>query len=162
MPADGRRRVPLGLFDAARASEAVVETHVSTLVFDGDLVHKRKKPVQFAFIDLSTPERREQLCHREVELNRRFSPDVYLGVEDVVDDAGRVVDHAVLMRRMPADRRLSTLVRGTATSPRACARGAGDGGLPRGAATSERSPRSRRRRRFATCGTGTCARSRRS
>jgi uncharacterized protein len=88
-----------------------METHVSTVVFDGDLVHKRKKPVRFAFVDLSTPEMREQICHREVELNRRFSPDVYLGVEDVVNDAGEVVDHAVLMRRMPADRRLAALVR---------------------------------------------------
>jgi aminoglycoside phosphotransferase family enzyme/predicted kinase len=88
----------------------IVETHVSTIVVDGDLVHKRKKPVRFAFVDLSTPERRAEVCRREVELNRRFSPDVYLGVEEVVDDAGRVVDHAVLMRRMPAERRLAALV----------------------------------------------------
>ena len=111
MPAPERRRVPLGLFDPARAGEAVVETHLSTVVFDGDLVHKRKKPVRFAFIDLSTRELREQVCQREVELNRRFCPDVYLGVEDIVDDDGRVVDHAVLMRRMPDDRRLARLVR---------------------------------------------------
>ena len=51
------------------------------------------------------------MCEREVELNRRFSPDVYLGVEEIIDDAGRVVDHAVLMRRMPAERRLATLAR---------------------------------------------------
>jgi aminoglycoside phosphotransferase family enzyme len=88
----------------------VVETHVSDLVFIGELVHKRKKPVRFAFVDLSTAAARERVCRREVELNRRFSPDVYLGVEDVVDDAGRVVDHAVLMRRMPAARRLASLV----------------------------------------------------
>ena len=44
-------------------------------------------------------------------MNRRFSPDVYLGVEEIVDEAGRVVDHAVLMRRMPAERRLATLAR---------------------------------------------------
>jgi hypothetical protein len=51
------------------------------------------------------------MCQREVELNRRFSPDVYLGVEEIIDDAGRVVDHAVLMRRMPTERRLTTLAR---------------------------------------------------
>jgi aminoglycoside phosphotransferase family enzyme/predicted kinase len=103
------QRVPDRLF-RPRSGAEIVETHVSTIVVDGELVHKRKKPVHFAFVDLSTPERREQMCHREVELNRRFCSDVYLGVEDVVDDAGRVVDHAVLMRRMPADRRLATLV----------------------------------------------------
>jgi uncharacterized protein len=102
-------QVPDRLFRPGQGVE-IVETHVSTIVLDGDLVHKRKKPVHFAFVDLSTPARREQMCHREMELNRRFCPDVYLDVEDVVDDAGRVVDHAVLMRRMPADRRLATLV----------------------------------------------------
>jgi aminoglycoside phosphotransferase family enzyme/predicted kinase len=99
------------VFDPGRPGGELVETHVSTLAFDGDLVHKRKKPVRFAFVDLSTTARREETCHREVALNRRFSPDVYLGVEDVVDDAGAVVDHAVLMRRMPVDRRLAALVR---------------------------------------------------
>jgi aminoglycoside phosphotransferase family enzyme/predicted kinase len=98
------------LFDRSRPGADVVETHLSVVVFDGDRVHKRKKPVRFAFVDLSTPQRREGVCHREVELNRRFSPDVYLGVEDVVNDSGDVVDHAVLMQRMPADRRLATLV----------------------------------------------------
>jgi aminoglycoside phosphotransferase family enzyme len=79
-------------------------------VFDGDLVHKRKKPVQFAFVDLSTRERREAVCRREVELNCRFSCDVFLGVEEVLDEAGQVGDHAVVMRRMPADRRLASLM----------------------------------------------------
>lgn len=39
-----------------------METHISSLVFEGDLVHKRKKPVRFAFIDLSTPKQRELMC----------------------------------------------------------------------------------------------------
>ncbi len=89
-----------------------VETHVSTLAFTPDgLVHKRKKHVRFAFVDQSTAELREALCHREVELNRQFSPDVYVDVEEIVDAGGLVVDHAVLMHRMPAERRLATLVR---------------------------------------------------
>jgi uncharacterized protein len=103
--------VALRSLDPTRAGVESVETHVSTIVFDGDLVHKIKKPVRFPFIDLSTRELREEVCCREVALNRRFSPDVYLGVEDVVDDAGQVVDHAVLMRRLPADRKLSVLLR---------------------------------------------------
>jgi uncharacterized protein len=105
------RQVADHVFDPARPAAEVVETHVSTIAFDGDVVHKRKKPVRFAFVDLSTPQRRAEVCRREVELNRRFSPDVYLGVEEVVDDAGRVIDHAVLMRRMPVERRLAALVR---------------------------------------------------
>jgi aminoglycoside phosphotransferase family enzyme len=104
------RRLAGRLLEAARSSPDTVETHVSTVVFDGELVHKLKKAVRFPFVDLSTAERRAEMCHREVALNRRFASDVYLGVEDVVDDVGTVIDHAVLMRRMPADRRLAVLV----------------------------------------------------
>ena len=55
-----------------------------------------------------------------MELNRRLAPDVYLGVSSVSGaelppwPAGRrrrPVEHLVVMRRMPDDRRLSTLVR---------------------------------------------------
>src|SRR5262249_4759735 len=39
-----------------------------------------------------------------------FAPDVYLGVSQLRDPAGQVIDHLVMMRRMPADRRMSALV----------------------------------------------------
>jgi aminoglycoside phosphotransferase family enzyme/predicted kinase len=91
---------------------AVTETHISVLTFLGDRVYKLKKPVRFDFLDFSTRERREHACQREVQLNRRLSPDVYLGVLDVVDRSGRRRDHLVEMVRMPPDRRLSTLVEG--------------------------------------------------
>jgi len=58
----------------------VVETHVSTLFFIGDRVYKLKKPVEMDFLDFSTLVARERACRREVELNRRLAPDVYLGV----------------------------------------------------------------------------------
>ena len=77
----------------------------------GDRAYKLKKPVALGFVDLTERVSRERLCHREVELNRRLAPDVYLGVADVVDADGRLCDHLVVMRRMPAGRRLSTLVR---------------------------------------------------
>jgi aminoglycoside phosphotransferase family enzyme/predicted kinase len=86
------------------------ETHVSTVFLIGDRAYKLKKPVRFPFVDLSTPERRGAVCRREVELNRRLAPDVYLGVADVVGPSGEVCDHLVVMRRMPEERRLSTLV----------------------------------------------------
>ncbi|TYB41045.1 gluconate kinase, partial [Actinomadura chibensis] len=90
---------------------AVTETHIGVVVFVGDRAYKLKKPVNLGFLDFSTRELRERACHREVELNRRFAPDVYLGVADVHAPDGQVCDHLVVMRRMPADRRLATLVR---------------------------------------------------
>jgi uncharacterized protein len=87
------------------------ETHISIVFLIGDRAVKLKKAVHFPFLDLSTRALREQACRREVELNRRLAPDVYLGVADIIGPDGEVCDHLVVMRRMPDDRRLSTLVR---------------------------------------------------
>jgi hypothetical protein len=89
---------------------AVAETHISVVFFVGDRAYKLKKPVAPGFLDFSTRELREAACHREVELNRRLAPDVYLGVADVVGPDGASCDHLVVMRRLPADRRLAALV----------------------------------------------------
>ena len=56
------------------------ETHISWVFLTGDYVYKIKKPVDFSFLDYSTLERRKDFCEREVALNRRLAPDVYLGV----------------------------------------------------------------------------------
>lgn len=110
MPADERPDPPLAGPDAA-----VAETHISIVFFVGDRAYKLKKPVRFPFADFRTREAREQACHREVELNRRLAPDVYLGVSDIHGVDGLPADHLVVMRRMPADRRLAHLVRTCAT-----------------------------------------------
>jgi aminoglycoside phosphotransferase family enzyme/predicted kinase len=89
---------------------AVVETHTAVVVFVGGRAYKLKKPVDLGFVDFSTVAARAAACRREVELNRRLAPDVYLGVADVVGPDGAVCDHLVVMRRMPADRRLSTCI----------------------------------------------------
>ena len=78
--------------------------------FAGDRVYKLKKPVSLGFLDFSTLEARTAACAREAELNRRFAPDVYLGVAEIRGPDGQVCDHLVVMRRMPAARRLSGLV----------------------------------------------------
>ena len=89
---------------------AVAETHSGVVFFVGDRAYKLKKAVDLTFLDFTTRERRRWACEREVELNRRVAPDVYLGVADVLDPSGEACDHLVVMRRMPEDRRLSTLV----------------------------------------------------
>jgi aminoglycoside phosphotransferase family enzyme/predicted kinase len=45
-----------------------------------------------------------------VELNRQFAPDVYLGVDAIGPEDGDPVDWAVVMRRLPDERRLSSLI----------------------------------------------------
>src|SRR4051794_33704185 len=95
---------------AAGAFASVRETHIGVVFLLGELAYKLKKPVRTAFLDFTTRERRLEVCLREVELNRRLAPDVYLGVSDVTGVDGRPCDHLVVMRRMPEDRRLATLL----------------------------------------------------
>lgn len=89
---------------------ACAETHTAAVYFAGDLAVKVKKPIAFDFIDLSSVDARRQACENEVALNRRLAPDVYLGVGSIRLD-GQIDEPTVLMRRLPADRRLSTLLR---------------------------------------------------
>jgi uncharacterized protein len=89
---------------------AVADTHISTVAFIGQRAYKLLKPVRNDFLDYSTTDARLEAIRAELELNRRLSPDVYLGTADVEED-GRVVDRILVMRRLPAERRLAELVR---------------------------------------------------
>jgi aminoglycoside phosphotransferase family enzyme/predicted kinase len=102
---DVTRRVP----DVPFAS--TLETHAAVVFLVGDRAYKLKKPVDLGFLDFSSEPKRRAVCQREVALNRRLAPDVYLGVADVTGADGTICDHLVVMRRMPAERRLSALVR---------------------------------------------------
>jgi aminoglycoside phosphotransferase family enzyme/predicted kinase len=95
----------------ADLAAGVAETHSAVVFFVGDRAYKLKKPVDLGFLDFRSLKARRDVCHREVELNRRLAPDVYLGVADVNGPKGEVCDHLIVMRRMPADRRLASLVR---------------------------------------------------
>jgi aminoglycoside phosphotransferase family enzyme/predicted kinase len=88
----------------------VRETHSAVVVLLGDRAYKVKKPVDLGFLDFRTRESRQLACHRELALNRRMAPDVYLGVADLVGPDGAPCDHVLVMRRMPDDRRLARLV----------------------------------------------------
>jgi len=82
------------------------ETHISLLLFFGDRVYKVKKPVKTGFLDFTGVGDRQRACEREVELNRRLAPDIYLGVAEVTL-GDEVVDHMVVMRRLSEASRLS-------------------------------------------------------
>ncbi len=84
------------------------ETHISWVFLAGDYAYKIKKPVKFSFLDFSTKEKRREACEEEVRLNRRLSPEIYLGVvplskkngQTVLGEEGGAVDYAVKMKRM--------------------------------------------------------------
>lgn len=88
---------------------AAAETHISALFFYGNRVLKVRKPVRYGFVDFRGLDQRRLDCEREVRLNRRLAPDVYLGTA-TVSVGGQPVEHAVVMRRLPAERNLEHLV----------------------------------------------------
>ena len=45
----------------------------------GSEAWKIKRAVRFPYMDFSTLEKRRAACAREVEINRRLAPDIYLG-----------------------------------------------------------------------------------
>ncbi len=89
---------------------AARETHSGAVILLGELAYKVKKPVRLDFLDFSERATRQRICEREVELNRRLAPDVYLGVGTLAAP-GEAAEPAVVMRRLPDERRLSHLVR---------------------------------------------------
>lgn len=91
----------------------VRETHCAGVVLVGERAFKFKKAVDLGFLDFRSPQARWRACRTEVELNRRFAPDVYLGVASLSLPDG-TEEPLVVMRRMPDDRRLASLVRGGA------------------------------------------------
>lgn len=91
---------------------AVRETHVGLVLLAGGFAYKVKKPVRTAFLDFSTAGRRRAVLRRELELNRRLAPDVYVTVAELSDpDDPAGAEPVLVMRRMPDERRLATLVR---------------------------------------------------
>jgi aminoglycoside phosphotransferase family enzyme/predicted kinase len=93
------------------AYAAVRETHSGVVFLVGDRAYKCKKPIDLGFLDFRSRESRRACCEREVELNRRLAPDVYLGVAELRDPGAGPGEPLVLMHRMPDARRLSTLLR---------------------------------------------------
>lgn len=85
---------------------SVVETHISVVFFDAARAYKLLKPLRTGFLDHQDRAARLAAVDRELELNRRLAPDVYLGTSDIVID-GEVDDRMLVMRRLPSERRLS-------------------------------------------------------
>jgi len=89
----------------------LIETHISLLFLTGSYVYKVKKPVDFGFLDFTTLEKRKYFCEQEVRLNRRLSPDIYLGVVKITRDGdrvsfdgrGEVEEYAVKMKQIPEE-----------------------------------------------------------
>lgn len=104
----------------------LIETHISWVLLGPTRVYKIRKPIRYAFLDFSTLERRKEDCEKELALNRRTSPEIYLRVVPILaedgdihlgEGSGELIDHAVEMVRLESHRQMNVLLRdGTVTS----------------------------------------------
>jgi len=95
-----------------------IQTHISWVFTASPFVFKVKKAVNFGFLDFSSLEKRRHFCQREVELNRRLCPEVYLGVVPIYrtgsdfsfEAEGEIAEYSVKMRELPGGWFLSELL----------------------------------------------------
>src|SRR4030042_980132 len=104
----------------------LIETHISLLFLTGNYVYKIKKAVDFGFLDFTTLEKRRHFCEQELNLNRRLSPEIYLGVTKITFDGNRialegedrVVEYAVRMRQVPEEFLMDKLLERNRVTPK--------------------------------------------
>ena len=91
------------------AEVRAIQTHISWVFIAPPLVFKVKKPVNLGFLDFSTLEKRHYFCQREIELNRRLCPEIYLDAVPICETTsgfsfnseGEIVEYAVKMKELP-------------------------------------------------------------
>lgn len=84
----------------------LLTTHISWLLLTAEHAYKFKRPLRLPFVDYSTPKARWECCRRELQLNRRYAPQLYLEVERL----GPTNEPAVVMRRFGDSQRADHLV----------------------------------------------------
>ncbi|MGK7394943.1 MAG: hypothetical protein ACNS62_10235 [Candidatus Cyclobacteriaceae bacterium M3_2C_046] len=99
------------------------ETHISWIIFTREEVLKIKKPVKLSFLDYSSPEKRLFYCQKELELNKRTAPDLYLGISAIIAPSAeklalapdtpkeKALDYAVVMNKVPDEKRMDKLLK---------------------------------------------------
>ena len=107
-----------------------IQTHISHVFLAGERVFKLRKAVALSFLDFHTRAQRNADCEREIALNRRLAPELYLGVATLAFDDGEVVvgplrervddanaEHVVVMRRLPSGSDARSLLARDALTP---------------------------------------------
>jgi len=95
-----------------------IQTHISHVFIAPPFVYKVKKPVDFGFLDFRTLSRRRFFTHRELYLNSRFSPGLYIDVLPITFDGkayhlsgeGNSVEYALKMRQFDGERTMKNLI----------------------------------------------------
>ncbi|WP_026988165.1 AAA family ATPase [Fodinicurvata fenggangensis] len=96
-----------------------VTTHVAHVFLTESRAWKMKRAVAYSFLDFTDIEAREEVCRREIELNRRTAPEIYLDVHSITrradgglefDGDGPVMEWVIEMRRFDEDQMFDHLI----------------------------------------------------
>ena len=64
----------------AADADRLIETHCAWVVLKGDVALKLKRPVDLAYLDFSTRDKRRWALERELAFNRATAPTIYLSL----------------------------------------------------------------------------------
>jgi len=115
-----------GQFPGNTGRPVLIETHISWVAVGDRFTYKIKRPIQYSFLDFSTLEKRKHFCEREVELNKRFTDDIYVDVQPVREkhaqyyigsEEGTIIDYAVKMHTVDRNRQMDILVADNNVTP---------------------------------------------
>ncbi len=98
---------------------AQITTHASQVFLYPAHALKLKRALRYPYLDFTTPQKRIADCERELAINQRFTPRLYLGLRRItraadgalqLDGAGEVVDGVVEMLRFRDEDLFSRMV----------------------------------------------------
>src|SRR5271170_6999024 len=107
-----------GLSNNGGAKVRRFDTHGAAVFLAGDRAIKVKRAVRYPFLDYSTLAKRKAACQAELDVNRKFAPQLYRRIVAVtrenngalaLDGKGEPVEWAVEMTRFDEDKTLDLL-----------------------------------------------------
>jgi aminoglycoside phosphotransferase family enzyme len=96
----------------------LLETHISWILLTGKYAYKIKKPLNLGFLNFSTLKKRHFYCEKELQINSRLAPQLYLSVVTIngskkkpcINGEGTIIEYAVKMRQFPQQMQLDRIL----------------------------------------------------
>jgi aminoglycoside phosphotransferase family enzyme/predicted kinase len=101
------------------AAVSRIETHAAIVFLAGEFAYKLKRAIKLPYLDFSTIEKRRSALQRELEINSRTAPGLYISVLPVtrakgpqkfeIGGEGEIADWLLVMRRFDQDALLDAM-----------------------------------------------------
>ncbi|MHA1222879.1 MAG: hypothetical protein ACTSSG_00520 [Candidatus Heimdallarchaeaceae archaeon] len=94
----------------------LIETNISWVFLTGKYAYKMKKRIKFGdVLDFSTLAKRLEFCKKELELNKRLAPSIYLSVvpinkKGIIEGRGEAIEYLVKMKQLPQTSLLTNII----------------------------------------------------